>query len=233
MPRDFLRDAAFLLAGSGSLSGILAVSGDAPLPVAVTAALAGMIMPGAAITSVARRHRRFYGPADLISLVRAVLGGGVATLTVLAVFTGDVRPWQIFALATTALVLDGVDGAVARQTGTVSGAGARLDMEIDAALAAVLIVPVGIVVGWWALPLGYLRYAFSLATRIRPSLRRPLPPSRIRQAIGTAQGVVLCAALVPVLPLALRGGLVILMLMVVLASFTRDIAMMEQAGTVR
>ncbi len=42
------------------------------------------------------------------------------------------------ALAVPALILDGVDGWVARRTGTANDAGARLDMEVDAALILVL-----------------------------------------------------------------------------------------------
>ena len=37
-----------------------------------------------------------------------------------------------------ALLLDAVDGGVARRTGTVSGFGARFDMEVDAFLILVL-----------------------------------------------------------------------------------------------
>ena len=43
-------------------------------------------------------------------------------------------------LAAVALVLDGVDGQVARRTGTVSALGARFDMEVDAFLMLVLSV---------------------------------------------------------------------------------------------
>ena len=50
-------------------------------------------------------------------------------------------------MATVALLLDAVDGQVARRTNTVSALGARFDMETDAFLVLVLSVYVAPIVG--------------------------------------------------------------------------------------
>src|SRR5690606_41330950 len=52
-------------------------------------------------------------------------------------------------LATVGLVLDGVDGRVARRTGTSSPRGARFDMEVDAFLILVLSVHAALFLGPW------------------------------------------------------------------------------------
>ena len=62
-----------------------------------------------------------------MTLTRASLACGVGAL-VAACAAGRL----LVALAAVALVLDAVDGRVARRTGTVSPFGARFDMEVDA-----------------------------------------------------------------------------------------------------
>src|SRR4051794_28317570 len=80
------------------------------------------------------------GPADWITLLRAELACAVAALAVTAALTGRTGPVvaTMVALTVVAVVLDGVDGRVARRTGTVSAFGARFDMEVDAFLILVL-----------------------------------------------------------------------------------------------
>ena len=58
------------------------------------------------------------------------------------------------------LVLDAVDGRVARRTGTTSSFGARFDGEADAFLILVLSVYVAARLGSWVLVIGAARYAF-------------------------------------------------------------------------
>ena len=104
-----------------------------------------------------------------------------------------------FALALAALMLDGVDGAVARRTGTESDFGARFDMELDAALALVLAILVFAYdrAGVWVLLLGLPRYAFLAVARWLPALRQPLPPSQRRRAICVVQVATLAVSLFP------------------------------------
>lgn len=74
-------------------------------------------------------------------------------------------PWA-FAIV---LVLDAVDGAVARRLGEASDFGAQLDMETDALFVAVLSVT-SLVAGapLWVLGFGALRYVLVLARVVFP-----------------------------------------------------------------
>ena len=126
---------------------------------AVLALVAGTVGPGPAAwiasvgyalgavgllaRAVARSELPGLGPADLVTLARSALVGGVAALVVEA-FSGPVPVALLTALAGVALLLDAVDGRVARSTGTVSSVGARFDMEVDSALVLLLSVSVGV-----------------------------------------------------------------------------------------
>ncbi len=141
-----------------------------------------------------------FGAANRVTLLR----GGLLALLVgfgVAVLAGDTETgtaWP-FALALVALLLDGVDGAVARRTGTASDFGARFDMELDAALALVLAILVFAYdrAGLWVLLLGLPRYAFLTAAWWLPALRRPLPPSQRRRVICVVQVATLAGSLFP------------------------------------
>lgn len=157
-----------------------------------------------------RRRSATLGPADRITLLRADLACAVAALVVSA------RPVVLLVgLAVVALVLDGVDGRVARRTRTVSALGARFDMEVDAFLILVLSVDVAPRAGWWVLLIGAARYLLLGATRLLPWLRGELPPRPWCKVVAVVQGVVLVVAvstLLPVVPtrLALAVALALL-----------------------
>lgn len=123
-------------------------------------------------------------------------------------FGADAR-WAVIALATLALCLDGVDGWVARRTGSESDFGARFDMETDAALLMVLSILVWRAgqAGPWVLAIGGMRYAFVAAAVGVPSMRAPLPPSFRRKLVCVIQGAGLLVALAPFLPAT--GGTVV------------------------
>jgi len=168
-----------------------------------------------------RASRRHLSPADRVTLVRAVLACGVAALVArTAVDTaGHPAPTAVLVvLASVALVLDAVDGRVARRTGTVHPLGARFDMEIDAFLILVLSVQVAPVLGWWVLGIGVARYVLLLATvagRSTPWGRAQLPPRRWRKVVAAYQGIALTVAVANVLPtpvatLAVAAGLALL-----------------------
>ncbi|MGH3911312.1 MAG: CDP-alcohol phosphatidyltransferase family protein, partial [Pseudonocardiaceae bacterium] len=120
--------------------------------------------------AIRRARADTLGPADLVTLARAVLVGGVTALVVDRLFSGstDVVATPVVATlvvtATVALVLDAVDGQVARRSGTASALGARFDMEVDAFLILVLSVHVAVLVGPWALAIGAMRYGFVAAS---------------------------------------------------------------------
>ena len=203
-------------------------SGLAPVQAAAACAL-GLVPGGLAVASVARRNPPAVSAADRVTLTRTVLVGGCTSAAVLAL-TGatPARTWLLVALAVPALLLDLVDGFVARRTGTVSAAGARLDMEVDAGLLLVLSAAVVPVVGAWALLVGAMRYLFVAASGVRPALRAPLAYSTFRRTVAGVQGGVLAGALAPVVPPALAAVAVAGALAALAVSFGRDVVHLER-----
>jgi len=165
----------------------------------------------------ARRAGVFvFGPADRVTLARAALVGGVVALVASGV-DGPV----LVALASVALLLDAVDGQVARRTGTVSALGARFDMEVDAFLILVLSVQVAFSAGAGSLKNGAMRYAFVAAGWVMPWLRGTLPPSYARKTVAALQGVLLVVA--GVLPVAGAMVAAATALAALVWSFGRDV----------
>jgi phosphatidylglycerophosphate synthase len=169
------------------------------------------------------------GAANRVTLTRGVLVGGVTALIAQQIADQldglsepPARTAVLLVLASVALVLDLVDGWVARRTGTVSELGARFDMELDALLILVLSVLVCRSLGYWVLVLGIMRYAFVVAGRLRPYLTAPLPPSRARKVVAAIQGVVLVVAAAPFVPRQLAAVAVAVALATLLWSFGRD-----------
>lgn len=169
-----------------------------------------------------RSGARSLGPANQVTLARATLVGGVAAL-VAESLSGPVPTAVLVALTAVALLLDGVDGQVARRTGTTSAVGARFDMEVDAFLILVLSVLVAQDLGIWVLAIGLTRYAFVAASLVLPWLTAPLPPAMWRKTVAAVQGIVLTVAAVNLLPRPLAISVVALALASLTWSFGRDI----------
>jgi phosphatidylglycerophosphate synthase len=163
-----------------------------------------------------------WGPADTVTLTRATLAGGVVALVADAL-TGPAAVPALVGLAVVALVLDAVDGQVARRTGTVSRLGAQFDMEADSILVLALSVFVALSLGWWAVAIGAFRYLFGVAGWLAPWLRAPLPPRLWRKTVAAMQGIVLVVASAGVLPVAVAAGVVGLSLALLCWSFGRDV----------
>jgi phosphatidylglycerophosphate synthase len=145
---------------------------------------------------------RGLGPADRVTLGRATLALAVMALALHPGLLDATARWWIIAVSTVVMLLDGVDGRVARRTGTATAFGARFDMELDAALLMALSVLVWRDgrVGAWVLLIGLMRYGFVAASWARPSLARELPESSRRKVVCVVQGVVLLVALGPIVP---------------------------------
>jgi phosphatidylglycerophosphate synthase len=122
-----------------------------------------------------------------------------------------------------ALALDGVDGYVARRTGSESELGARFDMEVDAFLLLVLSVYVAPFVGWWVLIIGLLRYGFVAAGWVLPFMRATLPPRYWRKVVTAASGIALAVVASQLLPLGANVLVVVTALALMLESFGRDV----------
>jgi phosphatidylglycerophosphate synthase len=201
-----------VLAGTVGLSaaGVLAGAAYAVvLWLSLTAALQAARMPR-------------LGPANRVTLARASLVAGVTALVATSL-DRPIRTAVLVALVGVARALDGVDGQVARRTGSTSALGARFDMEIDAFLILVLSVFVGGMFGWWTVAIGAFRYLFLAASRALPWLAVPLPPRFSRKVVAAVQGIVLVVATAQILPSALAYLAVVAALASLIWSFGRDI----------
>jgi phosphatidylglycerophosphate synthase len=179
--------------------------------------------------ALTRDGRVGLGPADRVTLTRAILTCGVAALTVES-FGRQAPAAILVALAAVALALDSVDGWVARRTGTASVFGARFDMEVDAFLIVVLSVYVAREWGWWVLALGLARYVFVAAGWVLPWLRGPLPPRRWAKVVAAMVGIVLTVAAADVLPHAVTTAMLLVTLGLLIESFGRSVCKLWVAG---
>ncbi|MFL6028235.1 MAG: CDP-alcohol phosphatidyltransferase family protein [Friedmanniella sp.] len=162
------------------------------------------------------------GPADRVTLTRTVLVGGVTALVADA-FVRPAALTALVALAAVALVLDGVDGWVARRTGTSSALGARFDMEVDAFLILVLSLHVAREVGPWVLAIGAARYLFVAAGWLLPWMRGTLPARYWRKPVAATQGIVLTVVAADVLPRVAEDVAIVVALALLAESFGRDV----------
>ena len=180
---------------------------------------------GAALAWLWWRHRRVeaFGAANSVTLVRAAL-----TVLLVALLGTAVTPalgWVLVGLGTAGVVLDGVDGALARRRNEASTFGARFDMETDALLILVLAALVWQhgKAGPWILAAGLLRYGFVAASWALPSLGAALPPSRRRQAVCVVQIVSLLGALAPIVVPPWSAALALAGLAALVWSFAVDV----------
>jgi phosphatidylglycerophosphate synthase len=185
----------------------------------------GCAVAGAAVLARAmtRGGRRRLGPADRVTLIRAVLAGGVAALVADSFTRPGGGPGVLVALSAAALVLDCVDGWLARRTGTASAFGARFDMEVDAFLIAVLSCLLARTLGPVVLLIGLARYALVAAGRWLDWLHQPTPPRYWRKAVAAVQGVVLAVAASGLLPRPVNLAAVLGALGLLAASFGSEV----------
>jgi phosphatidylglycerophosphate synthase len=139
------------------------------------------------------------GACNVVTLARAAMPALLTAVVLAPAPPGSAAMWVLAALAALALVADGADGWLARRSGLDSAFGARFDMEVDAALAAMLcLAAIGTgKAGLWLLPLGVMRYAFLAAMPVFPWLKAPLPPRAGRKTVCVIQIAVLAALMAP------------------------------------
>jgi phosphatidylglycerophosphate synthase len=169
---------------------------------------------------LSRRRPRVITPADRVTVLRA----GSATLLWILVLLAALdrlpeRSWWLVAVAAPTLLLDAVDGAVARRTGTASAAGARFDQELDAGVVLILSVGASLTLGPWVLVIGALRYVYAAVGRLAPWLEAPLPRSRFRRVVAGIQGAALTVTLAPGVPERLVVAVALAALALLLVSF--------------
>jgi len=221
-----VQSAPISIAVAGAVVGsVLLVIAAPSLETAVLGCLALVVYLAISSVLVVRglltRGAARFGPANVVTAVRSSLVGVCAALVV-ASFIAPVSLVTLVALAVIALLLDGVDGWVARRTNTSSELGARFDMEVDAFLLLVLSVYVSRELGSWVLVIGLMRYAFVAAGWVLPWLNRQLPYRYWRKVVTAVQGIALTIALTGLIPGA-AAVLVALALGLLVESFGRDV----------
>jgi phosphatidylglycerophosphate synthase len=168
-------------------------------------------------------------PADWVTLTRALLIAGVAGL-VADSFSRPVQVTALVTLSTVALILDAVDGQVARRTGTATPLGARIDGETDAFLILLLSIVVSQDYGGWVLAIGAARYALLLAGWLIPWLAAPLPPRYWGKVVAAVQGIVLTVAASGVLDRRTGMIAVAAALLLLAESFGRNVIWLYRTG---
>lgn len=221
------------LALAGTLVAAVAVRAVLQLGPAYVALVLGIALAGALAVHrylPGRHPHARFGAANAVTLGRAA---ATALVAALVVEPGTVAAAAFAVVTGTAIVvLDGVDGHLARRDGLASEFGARFDMETDSLLVLALAV-----LAWrwdragaWVVLSGAARYLFVAAGAAVPWLRRPLLPSRRRQAVCVVQIVVLLAVVAPVLPASVTGPLALAGLAVLAYSFGVDVAWLARSA---
>lgn len=185
----------------------------------------GLVCGGLVTVAVARGARKDghrLSPADLVTLIRVMIACAVAALVVES-WLGQAVTAPLVWLALVALVLDAVDGRVARVTRRSTGFGARFDGEADAFLLLVLSAHVAASHGWWVLAIGVARYAFWAAGFVWPWLRASLPRRDWRKVVTAVQGIVLVVAAADVAPRPAVALALVAALVLLTESFGRDV----------
>jgi phosphatidylglycerophosphate synthase len=182
----------------------------------------GAIMSAALARGLSRHGSERLSLADWVTLSRATLAIGVASL-VADSFGRPARVAMFVSLSAVALALDAVDGWVARRTRSAAPLGAQFDGEVDAFLILVLSVYVSRAVGAWVLAIGAMRYAFLVAGWPLPWMQGELPPRYWRKVVAAAQGVFLTVAAAEILPLRVTQAALLAALALLAESFGRDV----------
>jgi phosphatidylglycerophosphate synthase len=204
-----------------------------PLPARVIAqsliTFSGLLL---ALSPCLSWHQPFthFGAANTVTLLRAGVAALFAGLLGSTALLLPDLAWLLAALATVALILDGLDGWLARRSGMQSPFGARFDMEVDAFFTLVLAALVwqSDKAGVWVCLSGALRYGFVALGWQWSWLSRPLPPRRRRQTVCVIQIAVLVLCLTPPLTPPFSTFLAAGALGLLALSFAMDIAWLRR-----
>ncbi len=167
------------------------------------------------------------GLCNIVTLVRLVL---VAVLFDVMISTTP-PDWLIFAVASVALALDGVDGWLARRQKLVSAFGAQFDVEVDAVFALILALYAATngTAGIFVILLGLPHYLFWTARLRLTWLNAELPPSFWRKAVCVFQIATLIALQLPFVAVGQLDLMIFAATLALIWSFGRDILWLWRA----
>ncbi|AZH27114.1 CDP-alcohol phosphatidyltransferase family protein [Haloplanus aerogenes] len=162
---------------------------------------------------------------NLVTLVRGGLYAAAAGF--LLVPPAPAVRWAPAVCYGTGIVLDLVDGRLARRRGRTTDLGAKLDLAFDT--LGFLVAPL-VGVAWGRLPVAYLslsaaRYVYRAGIGWRKRRGQPvsdLPESRVRRPLAALQMGFITVALAPVLPVSVVHPLALVVVAPSLAVFARD-----------
>jgi len=172
-----------------------------------------------------------FGPGNHVTLLRAAL------LALMGGFILEPAGVGIAAAAVvggiSSILLDGLDGQLARRSGLASDYGARFDMETDAATVLVLSLLVWQhdKAGYWVLAGGLMRYAFVAAGWAWPWVRQPFVPTLRGRLVAIAHLVGLTVALAPFVPMPFSAAAAALTLSALAWSFGLDLLRLWRGQT--
>ncbi|WP_181704257.1 CDP-alcohol phosphatidyltransferase family protein [Chthonobacter albigriseus] len=218
---DVMRTAATAL----PLLAALLAGGFAPAAIGLAALV---FLVGAALVARAASDLPRFGLPNTVTWLRFAATAGLAG----AALALPADTWAIAAVALAVVLLDGVDGWLARRFGPVTAFGARFDMETDALLILVLcaFAVSADKIGPWILLAGLMRYAFVAAAAVWPWLAGALPPSFRRKLVCVVQIAALIAVAAP--PVGPTAAIVLggVSLGALAWSFTVDILWLRRNG---
>ncbi|MFC4350923.1 CDP-alcohol phosphatidyltransferase family protein [Fodinicurvata halophila] len=209
-----------LLAGYGLLQHS---AGTSPAVLVLSLLLYAGMACGIWVGLTAHLPHRYFGPANGITLLRAVL------VCLLAGFVGQSAPqqlaWLPLGAALVILLLDGVDGWLARRTGYASAFGARFDMETDSLLVLVLCATALLMgkAGPWILLAGGLRYLFLAGKALLPWMKGDLPDSFRRKTLYVASTTGVIVILAPTIIAPFSFVIAAIAVICLSASFAIDV----------
>jgi phosphatidylglycerophosphate synthase len=163
-----------------------------------------------------------FGAANLLTTARAAVG--VLLTSLIGESLSAILATTAAAVGLVVLMLDGLDGWLARRTKMVSAFGARFDVEVD----ALLILTLAILAwqegkaGQWVMLSGLLRYGFVVAGWLLPWMQRPLAPTSRGRIICVVQTAALVVVLAPAVTPPLSSTIAALGLAALCYSFLVD-----------
>ena len=199
------------------------IGAGAAYPVVAATCFAVLFAAVVGVAGDQHPYKRF-GPANSVTTIRAIAAALTAGL--IGQSGSAAVLWGVIGITGLMVVLDGLDGWLARRTQMASAFGARFDMETDAAFILILsaLVWQHEKAGAWVLGCGLMRYAFVVAGWTMPWLAKPLRPTRRGRIVAIGQLIGLGVALAPIVQWPASARAAAATLVALAWSFAIDVA---------